>query len=72
MGERKLPDWFGETMRDFKIRKRREVRAALAAVSELNCGSAFAPNGKDVMAALALLRGVKERMSVKNWRPDAD
>ena len=71
MGERKLPAWVKGTTREFKQRKRREVRAAIKAVEVLLIGSAYAPT-KNIGLVLNALREMKRAMSVKEWRGDAD
>ena len=55
------------TLRGLRCLKRREVRTAEAALSELSRGCAYTPAQQEISAALELLREARRKLSVKNW-----
>lgn len=53
--------------REFKAKKRRDIKAAIAALDALRLGCAYIPAVKDILQASALLEKAKNMMSVKAW-----
>lgn len=58
----------GETVRQFKQRKRREIRAAIAAFERFRYGCAYAPGFSFVRGINQALEQIKQACQVKRWR----
>jgi len=71
--KRKLPDWIPGTMRQFRQRKRRELRHAIKEFRAVNFGCAWAPpaiGGTDKSTVGEILRAfdrLKLEWSQKEW-----
>jgi hypothetical protein len=53
--------------REFKVKKRRDIKAAIAALDALRFGCAYTPAVKDILQAATLLEKAKNMMSAKTW-----
>lgn len=64
------PYWAKEykSARDFRKKKRGDVRRALKALDELRLGCAFTPAQSQIEEAEKHLELAKELMSVKRWK----
>jgi len=61
-----LPEHLKPT-REFKSKKRTQLREAVKALRECRLGCAFMPSGREVVRALKLTEDAIEKCSVKNW-----
>lgn len=66
------PKWllnqFGITQRQWKERKRRELRDVLKAMSVYHMGCAYTPNGEGEVGRITKdLESLAEKLSVRNW-----
>lgn len=70
MKNRGWPYWSQEykSARDFRAKKRRDVRTALKAIADLRCGCAFTPAQEHIDAASKHLQAAKSLMSVARWK----
>jgi len=70
---KKIPDYALKnsrtyTSRKFKSLKRKQLRMAIKALSDLQGGCAYFPNSStDVDAARKALELIKDDVSIKNW-----
>lgn len=70
-----FPNHLARTYRQWKVRKRREMRLIRRAVEEFRLGCAYTPaydltpNGKEVIFEQfdRMLKDMESRMSVKTW-----
>ena len=70
MKNRDWPYWSKEykNARDFRAKKRRDVRATLKSMSDLRCGCAYTPAQDHIDAAYKHLEMAKSLMSVERWK----
>lgn len=68
-GKRQLPEHIPGTMRAWRIRKRKELRALLKAADKVLLGCAYAPqaDGCYYMEIFQNLRQFKQAWSQKEW-----
>jgi hypothetical protein len=62
-----LPKHLGVTQRQWKTRKRREIRAVVRALETFQRGSAFTPAYNDYREAMELVRAIADACSEKKW-----
>ena len=63
----KYPKHAYPNARTFRVKKRADVRKALAAISELRVGCAYTPAEEKIKEAADALELAKEMMSVRLW-----
>lgn len=64
------PHWAYRTHREFKAKKRADIRALLSALDRYRNGCAYCPTGADglmVDAVAELLRVAQDELSVNKW-----
>lgn len=71
MSQRKLPEFFNQTMHEYRVDKRRALRKCIKVVwHDLLGGTAYAPttnDGKSVLDILNDLQELKVNWSQKAW-----
>jgi len=72
MRDKKIPSYILKAMevptsRKWKSQKRQELRTAIKALEEFQCGCYFVPEYEEEAKAMKALRAIQEAMSVKNW-----
>lgn len=63
----KIPEWFGCTERQWKTKKRSEMKQLIRTLDVFRAGCAYTPVYQEFKAASDVIRKMQEVLSVKSW-----